>query len=237
MIAPANVGSSVRDLPLWLTHFLPPLPLLLEAVTLAMGKPTHDRFFPGEFGVYEIGSVILPFIGVGISLAILFWSRGSLPKQARILVGLLGLGGLYMGGEEASWGQHIFGWDAPDVFADYNYQAETNLHNLWDVPITNVLPRLMLTIGIFVGGLWGPLKMHRKNLDPKRPGYWIWPTAACFVTALFVLIPPIPKKFKWPAMPEPGETEEFYMALFMVLYLASILIRKRQLANQVSSDA
>jgi hypothetical protein len=47
------------------------------------------------------------------------------------------------------------------------------------------------------------------------------------VTALLVLLPPIPKKLGLPALPEPGETEEFYMALLLALYFASILIRKR----------
>lgn len=230
-------GRSVRDLPVFLTHYLPPLPLLAEAVVVGFMREIHPSIFKGEFGFWEIATVVLCLFGFIASLIIVFGKPIVLPKPARTMIMIVGIGCLYLAGEEASWGQHYFGWDAPEAWHKVNYQAETNVHNLWDIPFTNVLPRFLLTVGVFVGGIFGPLKMHRKGLDKSQPGYWLWPTAACLVTALFVLIPPIPKKLGFPSLPEPGETEEFYMALFLALYLGSILVRKRSIANQVSSDA
>jgi hypothetical protein len=34
-------------------------------------------------------------------------------------------------GEEASWGQHLIGFETPEFMAGWNAQDETNLHNLW----------------------------------------------------------------------------------------------------------
>jgi hypothetical protein len=40
-------------------------------------------------------------------------------------------GGFFLcAGEEMSWGQHLFGWKAPEAITKVNVQGETNLHNL-----------------------------------------------------------------------------------------------------------
>lgn len=36
---------------------------------------------------------------------------------------------VYIAGEEVSWGQWLFHWSSPEIFADYNLQKETNTHN------------------------------------------------------------------------------------------------------------
>ncbi|HRK23121.1 MAG TPA: hypothetical protein PLX06_14985 [Fimbriimonadaceae bacterium] len=237
MIPSFKEGDRVVDLPLWLTHYLPPIPLLIEAATLPFGKTVHNPIFKGEFGFWEIGTVLLCLAGFFTSLAIAFGKGARIDRPAKLFLLIVGLGCLYLAGEEASWGQHIFRWEAPEAWQKVNYQAETNVHNLWDIPFTNVIPRFLLTLGVFVGGLWGPFRMHRRGLNPKGRAYWLWPTIACMVTAFFVLVPPIPKKLGLPSLPEPGETEEFYMALFLALYLGSILVRRRSLGNEVSSTA
>lgn len=237
MIPSFKEGDRIVDLPLWLTHYLPPIPLLVEAAVLPFGKAVHNPIFKGEFGFWEIGAVLLCLLGFATSLAIVLSKGFPLPKPVRVFILIVGLGCFYLAGEEASWGQHIFQWQAPEAWQRVNYQAETNVHNLWDIPFTNVIPRFLLTVGVFVGGIFGPFRMHKRGLDPSGRAYWLWPTAACFVTAIFVLLPPIPKKLGLPALPEPGETEEFYMALFLALYLGSILIRRRSLADKVSSSA
>lgn len=61
------------------------------------------------------------------------------------------LGSLYIGLEEISFGQSVFGWETPESWMALNYQNETNLHNTskW----LNQKPRLILEVGIIVGGL------------------------------------------------------------------------------------
>ncbi|MEM7651427.1 MAG: hypothetical protein AAF204_05020, partial [Pseudomonadota bacterium] len=70
------------------------------------------------------------------------------------------LGCLYIAGEEVSWGQHIFDWATPEFWSSVNDQNETNLHNTssW----LDQKPRLILLIGVIVGGLIIPLLQKYK---------------------------------------------------------------------------
>jgi hypothetical protein len=231
-------GGSVRsaDVPLWSHTFLPPLPLIFEAFTLLPGKPFHDRLFRGEFGIWEIGTAACSLIAFLLGLKILIGGVSIPSRLTKVLLGILTLGCFYLFGEEISWGQHIFGWRAGGIWGEFNYQQETNLHNLKELSLTNQLPRLVITFFAIVGCVVYPLffrKKHQAKLQPTDAGFWLWPTMACFVTALFVLLPPIPKKLGLPAMPEPGETEEFYMALLLAIYLGSIYLRKRALKAEL----
>ena len=69
--------------------------------------------------------------------------------------GLFCLGCLYFGGEEASWGQHWMGWDAPDQWAALNNQNETNLHNSNGLAgsLLDQLPRNLLTLAALISAL------------------------------------------------------------------------------------
>ena len=46
--------------------------------------------------------------------------------------------------EEISWGQHLFSWESPNFFVEFNNQKETNLHNISN--LFNELPRTFLLI-------------------------------------------------------------------------------------------
>lgn len=68
----------------------------------------------------------LSLLGI-IAIAVLAMVRaGRLPRW---LWGLIAIGAVMAFGEEASWGQHLFHWQATGAFATDNLQAETNLHN------------------------------------------------------------------------------------------------------------
>ena len=56
--------------------------------------------------------------------------RGGLPRLATAGFVLLAFGMAFVGMEEISWGQRIFGWSTPERFAELNWQRETSLHNL-----------------------------------------------------------------------------------------------------------
>jgi hypothetical protein len=51
------------------------------------------------------------------------------PPLVRAGFAALGVAAFLVAGEEVSWGQHLFGWASPEVFAERNLQGETNLHN------------------------------------------------------------------------------------------------------------
>jgi hypothetical protein len=70
----------------------------------------------------------------------------SHPWQALLFIAVA-LVMLFAGGEEASWGQRVFGWETPQELADINDQEETNLHNIGAfLDITNVA---MFLIGLY----------------------------------------------------------------------------------------
>ena len=74
-------------------------------------------------------------------------------------VALAALACLYIAGEEASWGQHQLGWVTPAGWNALNDQGETNLHNIssW----FDQKPRLLLEVGVVVGGIVIPLAALR----------------------------------------------------------------------------
>ncbi len=66
---------------------------------------------------------------------------------------LLGLFFIFVGGEEESWGQWIFGFEASEQLQAVNLQNETNIHNLELFSLLDphrILLLSMLFIGVFV---------------------------------------------------------------------------------------
>jgi hypothetical protein len=56
---------------------------------------------------------------------------------------------LYIYGEEISWGQRFFHFEAIGIFKDYNYQQETNSHNFFNPLFTILYP--LVGISAFLG--------------------------------------------------------------------------------------
>jgi hypothetical protein len=54
-------------------------------------------------------------------------------RQRRGFDFLVGLFCIFVGGEEFSWGQRLFGFTPPDVFLEHNTQQEFTLHNFADI--------------------------------------------------------------------------------------------------------
>jgi uncharacterized membrane protein YuzA (DUF378 family) len=99
-----------------------------------------------DFGFSEYGVVIALF-GIAAISALLAIRQSGL---SRALFALLGLAAVVIAGEEMSWGQWIFGWATPETLAAVNLQNETNLHNLVD-------PRLYDIVYAVVG--WSTLAL------------------------------------------------------------------------------
>lgn len=55
---------------------------------------------------------------------------GSITTRRNVFVVMLALVLFIGAGEELSWGQHMLGFEAPDIVAQYNNQGELNFHNL-----------------------------------------------------------------------------------------------------------
>ena len=102
------------------------------------------------------------------------------------------------------------------------------------------LPRNLLALAALVGGVIAPLMRHRLG-RPDRPSFasadvrgWIWPTSVCLPACVVAVTVSLPKKVfealdrdtPYPIEISPGETKEFCLALFLLLYL---LVLQREL--------
>jgi hypothetical protein len=107
-----------------------------DPMVFLFGSETVDA------GVVETLTVLNIFAAA--ALAALSASRRANPRWQRW--GLVALAGglVFVGLEEISYGQHLFGWRASGVFAEANLQSETNLHNF-------VSPRVYDLVYVFAG--------------------------------------------------------------------------------------
>ena len=223
--------SKDGTLPSWAWIWLPIAALAVELGFRMLNEPVYRKFWQSELGPVETGTVVVLLSGILAGL-IAFQKVGKLPT--RWLTGWLILaivGSIYFCGEEASWGQHWLGWETPQAISNLNDQNETNLHNTssW----LDQKPRFLLELGVLVGGLLYPLYLWlRRRTRPSDPAdihYWIWPSRQLLPTALLAIIIGLPQRLEkllgWP-VPYPldiraSETQEFYFALFLSLYLWS----------------
>lgn len=236
----------LRDVPAWLAVWVPALvyPLLLLAIPLY--PSLYDFMQRKEGGIEYLGFAVL-LTGAVIGLGI-FRYTDRLPGQGRWLKWFYALslaGMVVFAGEEISWGQHLGLWgheDVPEFIAARNDQTETNFHNM-----SNALdqgPTNLIVLGTFLAFVILPIVRRARGVTmrPEEVDYWFWPTRACVVSAVGVLLIPFPKRiYEWvtgevaPNELRHSELHEFYVALLMTTYIVSILIRLRQMPDP--SDA
>ena len=104
----------------------------------------YNSIIWSEMGVVEFVQVLLLIFSLYYLSQFIKSNFSILTKSVKILIILYLLGLLYYLFEEISWGQHIFYWETPNLFADLNHQNETNLHNISS--LFNELPRNLLLI-------------------------------------------------------------------------------------------
>ncbi|MEM7254083.1 MAG: hypothetical protein AAF493_21915 [Pseudomonadota bacterium] len=183
-------------------------------------------------GLVENGTVAVLIPGIIAGIIVVVRYASALPNPGvRIWLGLWTLGALYFALEEVSWGQWWFGWDSPDVFIEHNEQQETNLHNMsaW----LNRRPRVVLELWILAMGLAFPLwRWLTSGADwhPSNWRHWVIPTQVVLVTSGLYLVVRICRWFDHPTF---GNTEfrEYYIAVFISVYLLSCWARARAIAQ------
>lgn len=211
-----------RTVPLFFWLVVPIL-MMLAQIALELSF-TREELAPlhSESGPHEMLQSV--FIGAALLLALrlLFKVNWKTQKEIGFVLAAAALGSLYIFGEEISWGQHILNWSTPEYWAQFNDQNETNLHNTssW----LDQKPRLLLFVGIVVGGLVVPaLRRWRPSLLPSRFASF-YPSATLCVTALGVLVPytvqEIAEHFMHGGVfTRVSEVQEIYMYYFILLYL------------------
>lgn len=237
--------SGLRDLPQWLWLWLPLACLALVYGSSALARGFYLRWIAGETGFVELGTsvILLPAIVCG---ALAFRHRAVLPR-AWLAYWVLAFtaGSFYFAGEDLSWGQVLLGWRTPEMFMDINDQFETNLHNIssW----FDQKPRMALEIWVVVGGILVPLWAYFRGSGDERGAdwrHWFWPTYVVLPSALLAVLTRLPERLAdWLDLSVPSqlavrhsEIQEFFLALFLTLYLSSLYLRLRR-ARSLRDDA
>jgi hypothetical protein len=214
----------------WWWLYLPIL-LLIGLVVIAHGWPAfyRDYILPEGYGFLELGHLLIPLAAAIVSLKLL---RRGVVKASWLLWGFVfiyGLGNFYIAGEEHSWGQHFFNWGTPDYWTAINRQAETNLHNVshW----FNHRPRLVIEIGILVGGIIIPLLQTRTGPFRQPLLALLTPPVQLTVVAVIALLVKVIDQFgkgdlvEGSLLPRPSEAMETFIYLYL-LYYAIVLARR-----------
>lgn len=214
-----------------LYHGLPILVVLFSFIWVAIvGDYTMLK---GEFGIIENMTVVFLATAIGFCIsAIIKAGKLGFSGFDRGWFIILLLGATYFALEEISYGQHMFGWSTAETWQALNDQDETNLHNVH--PLFDQLPRLLLTLGILIGGVVMPLYRYFRQikLDESNRLYWQWPTIDCLTVGLLViLIRPILSIIDTKII-NTGEMKENLIALFILLYCISIHGRLKQKMKQ-----
>lgn len=228
-----GIISAVRRLhpALWL--WFPPVLAVLAIGTKLVSVDLYKRFIDGELGLTELATPLVALIGVyiGVRTLLLAWRRVATPVTVWILLTTLGC--FYFAGEELSWGQQLFHWKTPESIDALNDQHETNLHNMstW----FDQKPRMLLELWVLFGGIVVPLLRltgHPARYAPNSLQDWFWPGIECMPTALLAILIKFPERYKklmgiesLPFEIRWSEPQEYYFALFLLIYL--LVLRER----------
>ncbi|MCB1747206.1 MAG: hypothetical protein H6977_11030 [Gammaproteobacteria bacterium] len=224
-------------LPQWLWLWFPPLLLLVMLPVRWLDPAAYRAWFDGEMGVVELATPVFALIGMVYGLRLLATLRRDGPSKLGLWVALLSAACFYLAGEELSWGQQLFHWHTPAAIDALNDQHETNLHNMssW----FDQKPRLLLELWVLIGGIIVPLRglANPRRLSANVISSWFWPTLDCLPTAVLAIAIRLPERLKdvfgWESVPleiRYSEPQEYYFALFLLLYLAAL--RRRVLLAQ-----
>lgn len=181
-----------------------------------------------ENGLIEL----MQWVVITLALIVCLVTLVKIPmKKERLLFGwvaIAALSCLYISGEEVSWGQHFLNWDTPAYWALVNDQQETNLHNTtaW----LDQKPRLVLMIGIVLGGIIFPLlQKFRPGTLPEK--YAILYPSMMFMTVALLVIGPYTIDKIVDVFARVSEVQELYMYYFILLYM---LVLRRRIVQRVA---
>lgn len=215
------------------------LPLLVIPLLFYIAVTMPDFFMhwmaSEQTGLLEFINALFPLIVALIALRLLVYPFIWRDKLLRVWMILMVVGGIYLAGEEASWGQHYVGWTTPEFWTEVNDQQETNLHNTssW----LDQKPRLVLTVGMIVSTLIFPIFLIFKPHMPMRQFDFVYPPLALIPLAVILFFTELYKQLKrvlpdhWITNLRPGELQEVYIVWFLLAY-ALILWRRARIVAE-----
>lgn len=219
-------------LPAWLRLWFPPVLLLIILPVRVIDPAAYRTWVDGELGFIELATPLVAAVGAVFGAMLIYRLRRLGITRLTVWTAVVTAACAYLAGEELSWGQQLIGWATPEYINEINDQHETNLHNMssW----LDQKPRLLLEIWVLVGGIIMPLRewLRGTKYTPANFRYWFWPTMDCLPTAILAILIRVPPRLKdlfdLSALPYEirfSEPQEYYFAVFLMLYLASLYVR------------
>ncbi len=231
----ASLTANGTTPPVLLWLFFPPIMITFALISRAVSPEFYDTYVYGELGIVENATVLFLFPAVIMGIFATNYSRILDNRLITLWFFIQTLGMFYFMGEEASWGQHWFGWENEGIFANHP-RGETNIHNTnhWFDQKPKVLVELWTIVGGVIVPLWLWFKGRHLN-QPSNLWTWVWPTVVCLPTAVIGLIVKNIERVREAlhlSLPSPfdirfSELQEFYFALFFFLYMLALFMRIR----------
>lgn len=232
-----HAGAGPHDVPTWVWLYLP-FAVLFAVVAARLAIPdiyVYEDWVESERGIVENGTAValIPAIVLGIRA---LGYRATFPT-AWLTAWLLGLvaAALFFAGEEISWGQQWVGWATPEPVAALNLQGEFNLHNIGK-QLSSRTPKFLAGVVVVLGGIVFPLwRRWRRVAYTDRSDWrtWLAPTRAVVPAAALMLglrlVDRVADRLGLAASApldiDFGELQEFYIALFLTLYVYAMYRR------------
>ena len=154
-------------------------------------------FFYSGFPVYEgtietVSSFFFLFSAMALIAASFLLHRiNTEPDEKRSIRTLMLLFSAFLlvvFGEEISWGQHFFEWEASGAFKEYNFQQETNVHNFFNPILRYVYAVAAISFFTVLCLLWFFPKKHTyfaRLLIPHPSLFFLALLSACVTMVPF----------------------------------------------------
>ncbi len=210
------------------------VPAILIIIQIGIEIFVPKAFLPAlhsESGPHEFLQSLLSFSSVLLAAYLLWRVNWKTQKWVGYAVIAAMLGSFYIAGEEISWGQHILNWSTPEYWAHVNDQGETNLHNTSDW--LDQKPRLLLFIGVVVGGLLIPFLRFKRPQSLPVAFASLYPSSLVVPAAIGVVLPYMVQEvfegiYGHGPFERVSEVQEVYMYYFVLIYLWDL--RNRELS-------
>ena len=134
----------------------------------------------------------------------------------------LGLGCVFVAGEEISWGQRLLGLTTPESLAESNVQSEINLHNLEGLHFVIRGASVLLLLAVFVAFPFAVARLTwarrlADRLQIPRP-----PLSAIPVLFIGLAFMVIPRLISGGAVFRLDEVGELFVAAVLLLFAVSV---------------
>ncbi len=211
--------------------FILPLIILAAFILLKVKLPESYKYIIDEDSYIEYAQFLFFFLSGLLSLVISINFLRTEQKLLGLLYLLLALGFLFVAFEEISWGQRLFNLQTKGYFEEYNLQKETNIHNLEG--LSSLYGTLCQVVGFYGAFMWLLLPKGIKTISTVRYLIPNWYLVFYFLPSL--LRPSYYKYYR--SLNDVGfavwrqqEPTEFLLALGLLLFIAIIMYRQKNMA-------